>query len=74
MSSCKRPQSQQTHIPAPAKTTRTKRQLQPCKSQPIMSLEHYKESTAQGTCRTAGTISGFTGGHHEALFVVSLFH
>ena len=60
MSSCKRPQSQQTHIPAPAKTTRTKRQLQPCKSQPIMSLEHYKESTGKGICRAACTIGDFS--------------
>ena len=56
-----RPLFQQTHIPAPCKITRTKRQLQPCKFQLKVSLEP-KESTAQGTCRAAGTICGFTEG------------
>ena len=49
---CWRPLSQQTHIPAwsgsTCWTTRTKHQLQPCKSLPILSLEHYKDSMAQG--------------------------
>ena len=44
----RRPQSQKTHIPAPAKTARTQCLLQPCKSQPKMALEHYKEFMAQG--------------------------
>ena len=71
---CWRPLSQQTHIPAwygsTCWTTRTKHQLQPCKSLPIMSLEHYKDSMAQGTCRAAGTIGGFTEGCQGALLVM----
>ena len=38
-----RPQSQHTHIPAPGKIARTKRQLQSSKSQLKMSLEHNKD-------------------------------
>ena len=57
-------QSQQTHMPEPGKTSRTNRQLQPCKSQPKMYVEHCKEATALGTCRhcrAAGvTIGGLT--------------
>ena len=66
-----KPWSQKTHIPEPGKTARTKCQLQPCKSQPKMSLEHNKESAALGTCRAAGTISVFIRGRHWALLVVS---
>ena len=66
----RRPQSQKTHIPAPAKTARTQCLLQPCKSQPKMALEHYKEFMAQGTCRAAGTINGFTQRWQGALWVV----
>ena len=36
-----------------------------------MSLKHYKESTAQGTCRATGTIGGFTEGCQGALSVAS---
>ena len=46
-----RPQSNQTHVPSSGKMTRNKHHLQPCKPQPIMSLEHYKESTGKGICR-----------------------
>ena len=49
------PRSQRTHIPSPGKTTRTKRQLQSCKSQPIMR--------AQGTCRAADRM--MSGGKKE---------
>ena len=69
---CLRPQSQQTHIPAPGKTTRTKSQLQACtgKSQPTMSLEDDKESTAQGTCRHCRA-ANITEGCQGSLLVVS---
>ena len=36
-----------------------------------MSFEYDKESTAQGTCRAAGIIGGFTEGRQGALSVVS---
>ena len=47
----RRPLSQQTHIPAPGKTTRTKRQLQLCKTQLKMSLEHDKGIYSTGNVR-----------------------
>ena len=43
-------------------TVRTKRQLQQCKSQQTRNLIRLQREIAQGICRAAGTISGFSKG------------
>ena len=63
-----RPQSQQTHIPAPGKPVRFKHQLQPCKSKPTRNLQHeeHLELLALFHLRTpASTIGGFTKGCND---------
>ena len=54
------PQSQQTHIPAPAKTTRNKLQLQISASTLQISAKNVSSTQEGGNMCVADTFGGFT--------------